>query len=1309
MKHHLKTRGTALSILLILTGLIGLIPSHVQSVSKDSPAPGKNSDAISADWLGKTLGAISDMEYNITPQKKNLQSGENEGYQAPNRAQNFRTYFNPLGIRIVSRTEMSPSWNFSWNVIGISRSPKISIPDNALISQSQNRLVYKRHEFTVEYENSREGLRQIFTIQKSPAGSGSLIISSAWGKDIAFSITGQKGPVRFSHEDKDVLNYCIVSATDANGNTLPFQLDAAREQVIISINDAGAISPLTVESIFKGKGAGLLPDIEDWYKESNQTDAKMGYSVGTAGDVNGDGYSDVIIGVPEYDDGTMNQGRVYVFHGSIHGLSNTPNWYKNGDLNGRFGFSVSTAGDVNGDGYCDVIIGAPYLWTDFEASGGIYIYHGSSDGLSAEDNFSYKSDSALEQFGWSVSTAGDVNGDGYSDVIAGAPFHWNDNKSVGRAHLFYGSSEGVTNEDIWTATGTESQEKLGYCVSTAGDVNGDGYSDIIIGSPYRDTSALTDNGVAFVVHGSSAGPGDPGTNWTMEGDKSYASLGFSVSTAGDVNGDGYADVIIGAPYREHTIGGQGAAYVYHGSSSSLSTIANSISYGEEGGGHLGWSVATAGDVNGDGYGDIIIGQKDYDGVIDEQGCVYVWLGGAEGLGGSLINGKADWIGTGGVDYAEFGGSVKTAGDVNGDGYSDVIIGAPGYSNGMTGEGRVFVYHGGSVNLSQDPGWEYLGGYKGMNLGHSVNSAGDVNGDGFADIIVGAPYYEGNYTDEGAIFVWYGSALGPGGGIWTSVDWWAKGDAEGAHLGYSVSTAGDVNGDGYCDILAGMPGRNNSTGNEGAAVLWYGSSSGIEGSSPSTPGASNWTAEGTDAGAEWGFSVSTVGDVNGDGYSDIIIGAPYYSNGQTGEGIVYAWYGSASGLGETGSNINADFKREGEAENAKLGICVATAGDVNRDGFSDAIAGGNGFAAAWYGHLSGLPSSGNSWLHSGYLVLDGYGSSVSTAGDVDGDGYSDVIVGAPLYDNISGSAWIYKGGVGGLGASASWTDTGLSASAFGYSVGTAGDLNGDGFADVIIGAPLYSDASENKGEVRVYYGSDLGPVSNNGGDWVRQNDVGGTKLGYSVACAGDVNGDGFADILIGSPIFTNTKLTEGRASLFYGDGAMGVSFNPRQMCSAADIPIAPLGKSDAAHSFYLELTGKTPTGKGKVKFYYEAKALRDLFDGSGMEDSAWKNTGVSGVKLTTTVVSLNANSHYHWRVRIRYHPVTNPFNPPFGRWIHMPWTGWNESDLRTGILPIISAEDIIEYLLGKAGYQTGMDHNQDGITDISDVIDANIIP
>ncbi len=429
-----------------------------------------------------------------------------------------------------------------------------------------------------------------------------------------------------------------------------------------------------------------LPSTPSWITEGDQDGAWYGGYLGNAGDINGDGYDDIIVGAPLYDNSETDEGRVFVYFGSAAGLSALPDWTAEGNQAGaRFSSHHGSIGDVNGYRYDDVFIGATMYDNGQTDEGRVYGYYGSPTGLNLTPDWIIESNQAYSYFGSCVSGAGDVNSDGFDDVIVSADYYDNGQTNEGKVFIYYGSATGLDTIPAWTAEGNQTNAYLGAPCGTAGDVNGDGYDDIFASS-YQFDNGQVNEGRVFVYYGSAIGPSLT-ADWVADGDQDYADFGYWTGTAGDVNADDYDDLIIGALYFDSGQTDEGKVFVYYGSATGLNGTANWMAEGDQAGAKFGSAGLTAGDVNGDGSADIIIGAYQYDSDHVNGGQAFLFYGSTAGLSTT-----ADWIVEGDQDYAEFGLRSQTAGDINGDGLDDVLTGARLFDNGQTDEGRAYAYY-----------------------------------------------------------------------------------------------------------------------------------------------------------------------------------------------------------------------------------------------------------------------------------------------------------------------------------------------------------------------------------------------------------------------------------------------------------------------------------------------------------------------------------------------------------------------------------------------------------------------------------------
>ncbi|MBK6938576.1 MAG: FG-GAP repeat protein, partial [Planctomycetes bacterium] len=427
-----------------------------------------------------------------------------------------------------------------------------------------------------------------------------------------------------------------------------------------------------------------------------------------------------------------------------------------------------------------------------------------SEPLATNPSWTAEGNRAGAYFGWPVASAGDVNGDGFSDVIVGAPRFDNGEAFEGKAFVYLGSATGLALTPAWTAESNQVGAEFGDSVASAGDVNGDGFSDIIVGA-FGFSNGESNEGRAFVYLGSASGPALTPA-WTAESNKIFGWFGNSVASAGDVNGDGFSDVIVGAWNNPGA-----RAFVYLGSSSGL---ALSPTWTADGAGGFGMSVSSAGDVNGDGFYDVIVGASGFSNGESDEGGAFVYLGSAAGLAPTPA-----WTAESNQAGALLGGSVASAGDVNGDGFFDVIVGAVAFDNGEIDEGRAFVYLGSASGPALTPAWTAESNQATAYFGNQVASVGDVNGDGFSDVIVGAECFDNGEADEGRAFVYLGSSAG----LATNPTWTAESNQASAHFGRFVASAGDVNGNIFSDVIVGAYQFASGESDEGQAFVYLGGS------------------------------------------------------------------------------------------------------------------------------------------------------------------------------------------------------------------------------------------------------------------------------------------------------------------------------------------------------------------------------------------------------------------------------------------------------------------------------------------------------
>ncbi len=449
------------------------------------------------------------------------------------------------------------------------------------------------------------------------------------------------------------------------------------------------------------------------------------------------------------------------------------------------GSAVGRAGDVNGDGRDDLIVGAPVADANGSNAGRVYVVFGKADtdpvALTNLGDGGFAIDGAApdDLAGASLGGGMDLDGDGLAELLVGASHADPNGASSGRAYVVFGKADtdpidlAMLGGAGFTLSGELAGDRAGESLDFVPDVDGDGIAEIVIGAS-RNDAAASNAGRSYVVFGKTdtdpielAMLGEGG--FTIDGEASLAHCGQSVSNAGDVDGDGLADVVVGAPGAQPNAAYYaGRAYVVFGKGDSTAVdggqlgAAGFVLDGEAASDRAGYTVSGTGDVDGDGLDDLVVGSVDGAPSGMYAGRSYVVFGKADtqavdlaalGDGGFFIDGGAQ------QDTSSF--ALGRAGDVNGDGLADVLVGAPGAHVAGPIAGRAYVVFGKAdtspVSLAElgTAGVVLESEGMGDNTGWSVQGAGDVDGDGFDDVIVGAPNADPNGPYSGRSYVVFG--------------------------------------------------------------------------------------------------------------------------------------------------------------------------------------------------------------------------------------------------------------------------------------------------------------------------------------------------------------------------------------------------------------------------------------------------------------------------------------------------------------------------------------------------------------------------
>jgi hypothetical protein len=956
----------------------------------------------------------------------------------------------------------------------------------------------------------------------------------------------------------------------------------------------------------------------------------FGAAVSSAGDFNGDGFDDLLIASsPRFP--TVAEKSCYVIFGSAE---NTAIPGESTALNGRngfqitsaefgyFGHSVESAGDVNGDGLDDIIIGAYRApGTLAQSSGVTYVVFGQAGGfpaalaveaLDGRNGFALLGGAARHYSAASVSSAGDVNGDGFDDVIIGAPGQSFPGGVPGAAYIVFGKADGfVSKLDFSQLDGTNGfrlegaapNDRAGQSVSDLGDINGDGFADVIISAEGVPNPA----GVAYVVFGKASGfPADfalsslDGTNGFMVSRSASVpgdSIGKFVSRAGDLNADGYDDFIVGERHSQKDGFLPGRAFVVFGRPDpfparlDLASLGRTDGFRILGAPELSYydSVTAAGDVNGDGIDDLLIEDGDVDYLLfgrTDQFPVAVDVSAMDrSIGMTFV----------GVQFNGEALDISAAGDINGDGFADLVGGAANEpAHGYYGAGAAYVILGGpyggtlpevtitNATVTEGNDGKAMASFS-VQLSHAGNAPVAVQYSTRNDTATGGEDYtpvpsstlvfepgevskQINITIRSDIFFendesfFVELARTVSGSLIDSrgVGTIRNDDANPAVLDVSglngtngflfdggvtaVSDAGDINGDGFADAIFGRSNASPHGYRSGAIDVIFGRAN----ASPPTvdsealDGTNGFQLSGTAAEDRAGSAVSRGGDVNGDGFDDLIVSAQNADPNGSSSGACYVIFGRATGFPPNLDLADLDgsngFKMSGVAPFDHAGFSIG-AGDFNGDGFTDVLVGTasgteGGAAYVVYGKGTVFPANvnlkdldgANGFKMPGPVKHQTFGSGVAGLGDLNADGLDDFAVyAAPItYVVFGNAAFPAILNVAQLNGSNGFKIVATNPVDESGRAKAAGDVNGDGLDDLIVAAINADENLQRNGASYVIFGKrsgfspsvDLSTLDGASGFKLAALAT-GLSAGSAASGIGDFNHDGFADVIIGA--------------------------------------------------------------------------------------------------------------------------------------------------------------------------------------------------
>jgi len=741
------------------------------------------------------------------------------------------------------------------------------------------------------------------------------------------------------------------------------------------------------------------------------------------------------------------------------------------------GDPVAVCADLDGDGVSDLVLGAPDSSAGGIDSGEVRVISGADGSLL----FAMAGAAPFDDFGAAVSGVGDLDGDGIPDLLVGSPQDYDEGTVVSNWTGYAQILSGVDGTPLQFQAGEQIFEvwggRFGSAVASPGDVDGDGVADYAVGEFGADLEGVISGAVSpGRLHWYSGADGTEIRQLVGFVDISAAEVGRALASAGDLDGDGVGDLLVSAPYHDQPMGDgeQEGISLVSGATGSIvwTTPQGPMSW-------LGLHVALGGDLDGDGTPDVLG---------SERSAVSVF----SGTTGALIRKfpTADLISVGGPTAADVG-------DIDGDGLDDVAVGDPTLSTVFgANTGAVRIYSGANgMQLGEIPGEQ-----SGERFGASLASASGIPGIPGLALVIGAPGHDGPAgVDAGRVRV-----LKPQGGLTIPHVLTVTGLPPATGFGSAVAIAGDVDNDGWEDISVGAPFDETAGYLSGAVRVFSG-----------RDGELLQEFHGLKLYERLGWSVARLGDVNGDGFADILAAAPFAAN-PFGPGVVRVWSGRDGSLLRTFTGLS---------NNDQFGYGIASAGLVDGDAVPDIVVG------VPYDDLAGTNKGAVRVFSgaSGALLLQvlgdevnsAFGAAVAGLGDVDGDGASDIAIGVRNDDGTGGTdagrVLVVSGTSGGVLVDRAGTS---SVGMLGWSLAAPGDVDGDGKPDVLAGEPGDDSAGGDAGRALLLSGADGSTLMTVFGVQV------GSAAGRTVAALGDLGGDGVQELVVGSPGGARVDVVDG---------------------------------------------------------------------------------------------------------------------------------------------------------------------------------------